>query len=153
MNVAMDYLDKRSATVNALKDYEAMEFILAHTKEEISDTRQEMERMSTPTPSDMPRGQRRPHRMEERIVNCLDVIDVMKNRYQYALEYMSWFQPAWETLSKEERNVLRKFYMSAEERQTDNILDLCEQYHIERTSVYKRKDRALAHLTLLLYGK
>lgn len=153
MNVAMDYLDKRGATVNALKDYEAMKFILAHTKDQISDTREEMERVSRPTPSDMPRGQRSPQRMEERIVNCLDSIDVMKTRYQYALEYMSWFQPAWDMLSKEERNVLEKFYMSAEERQTDNILDLCEQYHIERTSVYKRKDRALARLTLFLYGR
>ena len=36
MNIIWQYLDKRSAAVNALKDYSSMTYILAHTDEEIA---------------------------------------------------------------------------------------------------------------------
>ena len=36
MNIIWQYLDKRSAAVNALKDYSSMAYILAHTDEEIA---------------------------------------------------------------------------------------------------------------------
>ena len=43
--------------------------------------------------------------------------------------------------------------MDDESKQVDSVGEICERFHIERTSAYKRKDRALSRLTLLLYGK
>ncbi len=153
MDIAWQYLDKRGAAVHALKDFESMKQIIAHTKEDISDARQRMTRVSAPILSDMPRGPRNPQAGESRLADGLDAIDVLTARYRHAVEFMTWFRPAWDALSEAERYILGKFYLTAEERQTDCVLDICERYHIERTSAYKRKDRALARLALLLYGQ
>lgn len=40
-----------------------------------------------------------------------------------------------------------------EARQTDAVGNICERFHIERSSAYNKKNRALARLALLLYGK
>lgn len=64
-----------------------------------------------------------------------------------------WFQPAWEALSEEERFVLQEFYLNVEHKQTEAVLNICERFNIERSSAYNKKNRALQHLALLLYGK
>ena len=64
---------------------------------------------------------------------------------------MSWFKPAWEQLSEEERYVLETFYMDEEE--SGAALTIAEELNIERSSAYNKKNRALDHLTMLLYGK
>ena len=86
------------------------------------------------------------------MVKGIEEIDVLKERYRQAMEYMAWFLPAWEELSGDDRYVLETFY-SDEERQTDSIYDICDRFHIERTSAYKKKNRALQKLVTLLYGK
>jgi hypothetical protein len=64
---------------------------------------------------------------------------------------MNWFKPAWEQLTEEERYVLETFYMDAEE--SGAALTISEELNIERSSAYNKKNRALDHLTMLLYGK
>ena len=69
----------------------------------------------------------------------------------YAVTDRAWV--GRQTLSEQERFVLSRFYMDDESKQVDSVGEICERFHIERTSAYKRKDRALSRLTLLLYGK
>ena len=90
---------------------------------------------------------------EARLAAGIDEIDVLRERYRQALEYMEWFRPAWETLSEDERYVLTEFYLNDDQAQTDALLNICERYAIERSSAYNRKNRALQHLALLLFGK
>ena len=120
MNIAWQYLDKRDATISALKDYESMRFITAQAPEMM--------------PAD-------------------DTLDALAAKYHQAQAYMAWFQPAWEAITADERFVLQCFYMQAEQQQTDNVYDICEAFRIERTSAYKKKDRALSRLSLMLYGR
>lgn len=137
MNISWQYLDKRNATINALKDYASMRHILSHTVEEIAPP------MLSRQPGNPPSGE----------VENVDQMDVLSARSQQAEEYMAWFQPGWDALSEDERFVLNQFYQSEENKQIDNIYEICDRFHIERSTAYKKKDRALAHLTLLLYGK
>ena len=65
---------------------------------------------------------------------------------------MAWFQPAWDALGEDEKTVLTMFYLS-ENGKTDAIEEISERFCVERSSAYKKKDRALAHLALLLYGR
>ena len=74
---------------------------------------------------------------------------VLRERYRQAKEYMEWFQPAWDNLSEDERYVLEQFYW----REDQNIYTIFEHFGIERSSAYNKKNRAVQHLTLLLYGK
>ncbi|MEH2953441.1 hypothetical protein VV089_10705 [Candidatus Merdisoma sp. JLR.KK011] len=151
MSIIWKYLDKRSAAVDALKDYSNMKFIIEHTDDEIKAAYEKMGGVSSPQSDGMPRTHN-PHAVEDRMIKGIEEIDVLKERYRQAVEYMAWFLPAWEELSGDERYVLETFY-SDEERQTDSVYDICDRFHIERTSAYKKKNRALQKLVTLLYGK
>ena len=152
MNIIWQYLDKRSAAVNALKDYSSMAYILAHTDEEIAQVHEATTTLGSPAFTDMPGGSPNPQSGEMRIIAAIDEIDVLRERYRQAKEYMEWFQPAWDSLSEDERYVLEQFYWQ-EEDAFDAISAISNRFHIERSSAYKRKNRAVSKLTLLLFGK
>jgi len=108
MMIAWAYLDKKSAAVDALKDYASMKYIIQNHHCELEEA---MERMAS-IPSSLPDGQPRaknPKAGEARLAASLDEIDVLKERYRRALEYMEWFQPAWDALTEDEQFVLSEF--------------------------------------------
>ena len=149
--IAWTYLDKKAAAVEALKDYSAMEFIINNTEDAETELRERMTSVRSSAPTGMPHNPN-PKAGEARLVKQLDEIDVLKERYRSAVEYMTWFRPAWDELSDDDRYILSEFY-SEDERQTDAVGNICDHFHIERTSAYNRKNRALTRLAILLYGK
>ena len=149
MSIIFKYLDKRSGTVQAIRDYDNMRFILDHTATEIMEARERMESIPSPACDGVPKA-RNPKASEERIVRAIDDIDVLKERYRQAKEYMAWFEPAWDALTDDERYVLSTFYNEGD--QTGSVYDICEHFNIERSSAYNRKNRAVAHLATLLFG-
>lgn len=151
MSVIWKYLDKSSAAVDALKDYDSMAFIIANTSNEIKNTRDDMGSIRSPQFDGMPRTHN-PQAGEERILKNIEEIDILQERYRQAVEYMEWFKPAWEELSSEERYVLETFYRD-EGGQTGAVYEICSQLNVERSTAYNRKNRALAKLAVLLYGK
>jgi len=150
--IAWTYLDKRSASIEALKDYPSMEFILANNPDAVKELRERMTAVRSAAPTGMPHSPN-PQKGEERLAAQIDEIDVLKERYRCALEYMDWFQPAWEELTEDEQFVLEEFYGREEGSQTDTIGNICDRFHIERSSAYNKKNRAVSRLSTLLYGK
>ena len=151
MSIVWKYLDKRSAAVDALKDYGSMKFIIDHTDDEIKAAYQKMDGVSSPQYDGMPHSHN-PLAGEDRIIKGIEEIDVLKERYRQAAEYMEWFVPAWKELTEDERYVLETFYSDADS-QTNAVYDICDHFGIERSSAYNRKNRALGKLVTLLYGK
>ena len=149
MGIVWQYLDKRGATANALRDYGRMEFIISHTDDEIKAAYQKMGGISSPQPDGMPHTHN-PHAAEDRMVKGIEEIDVLKERYREAVEFMAWFGPAWEQLTEDDRYVLECFYMGGNGPAVNAV---CERFQIERNSAYRRKNRALSKLTVMLYGK
>jgi hypothetical protein len=152
MTIAWTYLDKRGAAVDALKDFASMEYIIANHADDEEAIREDMTAVSAPALGGQPSGHN-PHAGEARLAAQLDEIDVLKERYRQALEYMTWFRPAWEQLSEDEQFILREFFLLEDITKTKAFINIRERLHIERTHVYRRKDKALEHLALLLYGK
>ena len=152
MNIVWQYLDKRAAAINALKDYSSMKYIIEHTDEDIATLNEEMSSTASPVLNGMP-STHDPHAGETRLIACINEIDVLKERYRQALEYMDWFQPAWDALTEDEQYVLKEFYLDDEQKQIDAVYNICDRFNIERSSAYNKKNRALQHLALLLYGK
>ena len=109
MSIIWKYLDKRSAAVDALKDYSSMKFIIGHTDDEVKSAYEKMEGVSSPQFDGMPHSHN-PQASEDRIIKGIEEIDVLKERYRQAVEYMAWFVPAWEELTEDERYVLEAFY-------------------------------------------
>ena len=54
-----------------------------------------------------------------------------------------------ETLSAEERLILNRFYIHPAKGNVDR---LCGELGVEKSQVYARKDAALHHFTISLYG-
>ena len=133
MSIAWNYLDKRSAAMAALKDYRSMKAILATTAEEIANVRQDMVRIGGMRFEESAHGARNPQAGENQILHGIAEIDVLEERKRQAEEFMAW-------------------YLS-ENGKTDAIEEISERFCVERSSAYKKKDRALAHLALLLYGR
>ena len=152
MNIVWQYLDKRAAAINALKDYSSMKYIIEHTDEDIANLNEEMTSPASPVINGMP-STHDPKAGEKRLIACINEIDVLKERYRQALEYMDWFQPAWDALTEDEQYVLKEFYLDDEQKQIDAVYNICDHFNIERSSAYNKKNRALQHLALLLYGK
>ncbi len=150
MNIIWQYLDKRAAAVRALKDYSSMVYIIKNTETEISDVRDRMAGVGSPGYDGMPHAHN-PQAGEDRMIKGIEEIDVLKERYRQAVEYMEWFRPAWQELSEEEQYVLDTFYLT--EGCQGAVYDICDRFHIERSSAYNKKNRALEHLTTLLFGK
>src|SRR5699024_8870837 len=94
-----------------------------------------------------------PKANENRIADSIDKIDVLKERLRQAIEYMNWFQPAWDELTEYEQFVVYECYMEADQRRTAAVHTISDYFKIERSSAYNKKNRALDRLTLLLYGK
>lgn len=151
MSIIWKYLDKRSAAVDALKDYGSMKFIIEHTDDEIKSAYEKMSGISSPQYDGVPHSHN-PQAGEDRIIKGIEEIDVLKERYRQAAEYMAWFVPAWNELTEDERYVLEVFYSDADS-QTNAVYDICDHFGIERSSAYNRKNRALGKLVTLLYGK
>lgn len=99
MSIIWKYLDKRSAAVDALKDYSSMEFIIANTSSEITNTRDKMCGVRSPQFDGTPRTHN-PQAGEERILKGIEEIDILQERYRQAVEYMEWFKPACEIVNK-----------------------------------------------------
>ena len=149
MGIAWKYLDKKSAAADAVTDYGSMKFIIEHTDDEIKAAYEKMGGISSPQFDGMPHAHN-PHAAEDRMAEGMDEISVLRERYREAVEFMAWFKPAWEELTEDERYVLECFYMGADGPAVNAV---CERFQIERNSAYRRKNRALSKLSVMLYGK
>ena len=78
---------------------------------------------------------------------------ILKERYRQAVEYMDWFKPAWEQLSDDDQYCLETFYGDGNTYGSSAAYYIAEYLHVEQPTAYKRKNRALDRLTVLLFGK
>lgn len=151
MEIFWKYIDKRAASIAALKDRASMQYIIDHTDEEI---KQLYESVTDPGGINLekvsPSGDI--HAGETRIASVIDRESVLRHRYEEAWEYMKWFNDAWNGLSKDDQYILEEFYGKEHDYGDAAIEDLAEHFNIERSSAYRRKNRAVERLTLLLYG-
>lgn len=151
MHISWSFLDKRKAAINAIEAFSSMDFIVKHSDEDIAAVRVKMEGVGSPNLDGLPHAHN-PQAGEERILKGIEEIDTIKERYRQAVEYMNWFKPAWNQLSEDERYVLESFYMDSEDCDGP-AMRIADHFGIERSSAYNRKNRALEHITMLLYGK
>ena len=128
-----------------------MKFIIDHTEEEITAERDRMAGIGAVRMDGLPHAHN-PQAGEDRILNGLEEIDILKERYRQAVEYQEWFEPAWAQLTEDEQYVLETFY-DENTYGSNAAWYIAEHFEIEQASAYRKKNRALDHLTVLLFGK
>lgn len=149
MHISWSFLDKRKATIGAIQAFNSMEFIINNTPDEIQNIRSQMGGATTPKLDGLPSAHD-PRNREDSLLEAIDQINVLEERYKQAVEYMAWFKPAWEQLSEEDQLILEILYMDATKNAVDEAMDSLK---IERSSVYNKRNHSLNILTNLLYGK
>lgn len=75
--------------------------------------------------------------------------DELKRRLKEARLWVAQVDKALAVLDGEEKLVLERFYIH---RAKGAVEALCESLSLEKSAVYDRRDKALRHFTLALYG-
>lgn len=75
--------------------------------------------------------------------------DELKRRLQEARLWVRAVDNALAVLDEKERLVLDKFYIHSGK---GSVGTLCELLHIEQATAYRKRDSALRHFTIALYG-
>jgi len=148
--IAWKYLDKQQAAVNAMKDFENMTCMITLTPDEIKTIEEDMVSPRGSNIDDMPHVSNLLSH-EDMMISSISKLDVLNQRYQQAVEFMSWFKPAWDTLCEEERIILSEFYL-VNGKKTDAVGNLSERLYCGRSEVYRRKDKAVERFSALLFG-
>ena len=86
---------------------------------------------------------------EEAMLSNIVHRDELKRRLKETRLWVAQVDKALAILSDEEKLVLECFYIH---RAKGGVDVLCEQLHLERSTVYDRRDSALRHFTIALYG-
>lgn len=152
MSIMWNYLDKRRATVAALKDYDGMKFIIDSYQDDLKLAKEQMIGVSSPRYGFVPGGSKKDNPTEHRLLHGIDETTKLNERYQQAQLYFKWFEPAWQELSEDERFVLDVCYRTPNQSMNEGLTIVMDKYFIAKTTAYNRKNKALDHLTLLLYG-
>lgn len=150
-DITWRYIDRRAAAINVLRDYATMETIIESTPDDLKAIEADLPSLSS-TILDGSRRAFNPTAAEDKILRHLERIDNRTRKYLQAKDYMDWFNPAWQALTDEERDVLEVCFLSGYESATDAIYEVQERLNVERSTTYNRRKTALDHLTVLLYG-
>lgn len=148
--IAWKYIDKTAATVAALRDYDNMRAIINNTPDDIKELREKMASPRTPRLTGMPLAHN-PNAGENKITVHIDRLDILRERYNIAVEYMVWFESAWGTLTDREKHILRECYMS-ESLRGGARLRLAEELSYTERHIDNLRDKALKRLRILLFG-
>jgi len=152
MKIGWMYLDKKAATIRAIKDYRTMDHIIQSYVSAIDEARTRIQSPRSPVASFAPCSTNIHAAHEERIADTLDSISAIDERYNSAIAYMRWYLPAWNALTDIERVILSEFYQAENISRNVLISNLSCELFIERAQIYRYKDKALERLALLLYG-
>lgn len=86
---------------------------------------------------------------EERLLSCIVRKEKLALSLQQTRAWVAQVDAGLAVLSAEERRVLELFYIFPEK---GNVERLCMELGLEKSAVYDRREKALRHFTVALYG-
>lgn len=148
--IAWKYINKTSATIAALRDYNNMRFVFNNIPDEIKEMHASMTAPRSSNLSGMP-SVHNPQAGEGELVAQIDKLDILWGSYYQAIDYMAWFEPAWTALTDTERHILAEFYMG-ENLKSGATYRLVQQLNYSESHVERLRSNALSRLQTLLFG-
>ena len=89
------------------------------------------------------------NRYEDRLVKLICLCDELKLRQKNLLTNLACIERGLEPLSDYERALLYGFYIEGGKSAAERMMS---RFHKERSTIYRDKEKALAHFTQALYG-
>ena len=151
MMIARKCTGNNAAVIAAIREYDNMRFLIDNTPGEIIEVYGNMTAPSMPKLTGLPTA-RNAQAGEDKLTAQIDSLDMMRERYSAAINFMAWFEPAWLFLPDTERRVLSEFYMSANQK-SGATYRLMEDLGYSERHVERMRAKALSHLCLLLFGQ
>ena len=138
----------KDEAIEKLKRYDAMHTAQQNITREIARLKEEAFAIRRADPEATPvRGNG--GRYDEQLMNNI----VKRQELAWTLKQVKvWItntDRGLQALSDEERHVLQRLYLYPQKGAIDK---LCEELCLEQSSVYRRRDQALEHFTLAMYG-
>lgn len=93
--------------------------------------------------------QSQPGGREERLLEHIEQRQKLEIALKNTRRWLQITERAIKALSNEEQMILRSFYM---QRSSQTMNELCQRLKLEKSSIYRKRDRALEKLVLVLYG-
>lgn len=141
-------MDWKREAMEKLKRYNAMKQSLRSIPEEITRLELEMQSIRSATSDGTPVSGGGSGR-EDRYLSNIVHREELSRSLEQAKVWVRLVDTGLAILSREERLVLDRFYINPA---MGNVDRLCMELGIEKSQVYTRKNSALHHFTLSLYG-
>ena len=139
----------RKEAADKLKDYQARKKAVDNILEEISRLKAESTRIRSAVTDSTPIHGGGGSTREDALLSNIALRDELKGRLQDTRRWLATVDRALDELTDEERLLLDRFYIH---RARGNVERLCEELYMEPATVYRHRDAALRHFTMLLYG-
>lgn len=141
-------MDWKREAIDKLKNYEARRGALERIPQEIERLELAYAGLRSATTDGTPvsgGGSTREDSMLSNIVHR----EELARRLGEARLWVEMVNQAFGALTDEERLVLDRFYIH---RSKGGVIGLCEELGVEQSTVYRKRDAALRHFTIALYG-
>lgn len=141
-------MDWKHEATDKLRCYEAKKTSLERSADEIKRLGEDMTRIRSATTDSTPVSGGTSTR-EDALVNNITRREELRLARRDAIRWVRMVDSALEVLDEQERLVLDRFYIH---RAKGNVERLCGELNVEIATAYRRRDDALRHFTLALYG-
>lgn len=135
--------------IEKLKEYSAKRQALNSIPEEMARLESAMQSIRSATSNGTPVSGGGSGREDMMLSNIVHREELARSLEQ-ARKWVSLVDSGLESLSVDEKKILSRFYISPAR---GNVDALCEELGVEKAQVYRRRDSALRHFTLCLYGQ
>lgn len=134
-------------SMEELREYEAKRTAVENIPDEIRQLEAQMLKLGGSSNSTPVKGGG--SQWEDRQINLIVKLEKLKTSLGYARDWVARVERGLAVLTDEERLILDRFYINSAKGNVDR---LCGDLHLEKSTVYERKDRALRRYTLARYG-
>lgn len=141
-------MNRRAEALERLRNYEAMRTAVENLRAQIRWLKLKRESV-TAVCTDRVAVCRSGSRKDDRLVDSLHRTQELEEALENTLRWLLVTDRALGTLDKDELLILRRLYIKKE---PSAVSRLCQILDVEKSSVYRKRDKALAKFTTALFG-
>lgn len=138
----------KAEAAEKLRRYDAVRRAVVNIPQELARLKAEYTAVGSGRPELLPGG-KDVHKREDWLMNNLICQQELQRSLEQSVQWMESMNRALGALEPEERLVMHHLYMYP---QADSLEQLCQKLDVEKSSIYRRRDRALQKFTLAMYG-
>lgn len=142
-------MDFRVFSTQLLENKRRMEAAALNITDELELLEQSKVSAKTSAPGGSPISGTGANRYEDRLIKLICLCDELRDRRKNIEMNLACIERGMQPLTEYERDLLNGFYVFGGRNAADRMMS---KHHKERSTIYRDKDKALAHFTQALYG-